>query len=84
MISIPIDNTSVNPARSLATAVYAGGWAMSQLWVFIVFPIVGGLLVSQALTLFTTPVLYLYFDRLGGLFRRRAPGPLQAPRPGEA
>lgn len=43
MISIPIDNTSVNPARSLATAVYAGGWAMSQLWVFIVFPIVGGL-----------------------------------------
>ena len=46
--------------------------------------IVGGLLVSQALTLFTTPVLYLYFDRLGGLFRRRAPGPLQAPHPGEA
>jgi len=44
MISIPIDNTSVNPARSLATAVYAGGWAMSQLWVFIVFPIVGGLI----------------------------------------
>jgi aquaporin Z len=44
LISIPIDNTSVNPARSLATAVYQGGWALSQLWVFIVFPIVGGIL----------------------------------------
>ena len=44
LISIPIDNTSVNPARSLATAVFQGGWALNQLWVFIVFPIVGGIL----------------------------------------
>ena len=44
LISIPIDNTSVNPARSLATAVFQGSWALSQLWVFIVFPIVGGIL----------------------------------------
>jgi aquaporin Z len=44
LISIPIDNTSVNPARSLATAIFQGGWALSQLWVFIVFPIVGGIL----------------------------------------
>jgi len=44
LISIPIDNTSVNPARSLATAVFQGGWALSQIWVFIVFPIVGGIL----------------------------------------
>ena len=35
-------NTSVNPARSLAPALFVGGWALSQLWVFIVFPIVGG------------------------------------------
>jgi len=44
LISIPIDNTSVNPARSLAAAVFQGSWALSQLWVFIVFPIVGGIL----------------------------------------
>jgi aquaporin Z len=44
LITIPIDNTSVNPARSLATAVFQGSWALEQLWVFIVFPIVGGLI----------------------------------------
>lgn len=44
LISIPIDNTSVNPARSVAAAIYGGGDALAQLWVFIVFPIVGGLL----------------------------------------
>jgi aquaporin Z len=44
LITIPIDNTSVNPARSIATAVFQGSWALEQLWVFIVFPIVGGVL----------------------------------------
>lgn len=44
LVTIPIDNTSVNPARSLATAVFQGTWALEQLWVFIVFPIIGGLL----------------------------------------
>jgi aquaporin Z len=44
LISIPVDNTSVNPARSLAPALFVGGWALSQLWVFIVFPIVGGVI----------------------------------------
>ncbi|MFM8553630.1 MAG: aquaporin [Acidimicrobiales bacterium] len=44
MISIPVDNTSVNPARSFAMAVYAGGDALSQLWAFVVFPIIGGVL----------------------------------------
>ncbi|MEU1972475.1 aquaporin Z [Microbacterium sp. NPDC019599] len=46
LISIPIDNTSVNPARSIATAIYGGPDALLQLWVFIVFPIVGGLLAG--------------------------------------
>ena len=45
---IPIDNASVNPARSIATAVYGGGVALSQLWVFLVFPIVGGLIAGFA------------------------------------
>lgn len=44
LISIPIDNTSVNPARSIATAIFQGTWALDQLWVFIVFPFVGGIL----------------------------------------
>jgi aquaporin Z len=44
LITIPVDNTSVNPARSIATAVFQGGWALRQLWFFIVFPIVGGVL----------------------------------------
>ena len=46
LISIPIDNTSVNPARSIATAIYGGPAALGQLWVFIVFPIVGALIAG--------------------------------------
>ncbi|MDR1824590.1 MAG: aquaporin Z [Bifidobacteriaceae bacterium] len=46
LISIPIDNTSVNPARSLAAAVYGGGWALGQLWLFILFPIAGGVVAG--------------------------------------
>jgi aquaporin Z len=44
LISIPVTNTSVNPARSTGVAVFAGGWAVSQLWLFWVAPIVGGIL----------------------------------------
>ena len=44
LISIPVTNTSVNPARSTGVAVFAGGWAVAQLWLFWVAPIVGGLL----------------------------------------
>src|SRR6478609_446548 len=41
LISIPVTNTSVNPARSTAVAFFAGGWAFSQLWLFWVAPLVG-------------------------------------------
>ena len=41
LISIPITNTSVNPARSTGPALFVGGWAISQLWLFWVAPIVG-------------------------------------------
>jgi aquaporin Z len=44
LISIPVTNTSVNPARSTGVAVYVGGWALSQLWLFWVAPIAGGIL----------------------------------------
>ncbi len=44
LISIPVTNTSVNPARSTAVAIFVGGWAIQQLWLFWVAPIVGGIL----------------------------------------
>lgn len=44
LISIPVTNTSVNPARSTGVAVFTGGWAIGQLWLFWVAPIAGGVL----------------------------------------
>lgn len=44
LVSIPVTNTSVNPARSTGVAVFVGDWAMAQLWLFWVAPIVGGML----------------------------------------
>jgi aquaporin Z len=44
LISIPVTNTSVNPARSTGVAVFVGGWAVAQLWLFWVAPIIGAML----------------------------------------
>ena len=46
LISIPVTNTSVNPARSTATALFVGGWALQQLWLFWVAPVVGAALAG--------------------------------------
>ncbi len=46
LISIPVTNTSVNPARSTGVALFEGGWAISQLWLFWVAPIVGAALAG--------------------------------------
>ena len=70
LITIPVDNTSVNPARSLSTAVFQGGWALDQLWVFIVFPSRGGHLGRRRLA-----------GPAAGL-RRAARGDLRGGRPG--
>jgi aquaporin Z len=48
LVSIPVTNTSVNPARSTGVALYAGGWAIRQLWLFWVAPIAGGVLGALA------------------------------------
>ena len=48
LISIPVTNTSVNPARSTGVAVFVGGWALAQLWLFWVAPIVGAVLGAVA------------------------------------
>jgi len=52
MVAIPITGTSVNPARSLGPALFAGGMAMQQLWLFIVAPLVGGILAAITRKLF--------------------------------
>ena len=48
LVSIPVTNTSVNPARSTGPALFVGGWAISQLWLFWVAPIAGALLAGVA------------------------------------
>jgi aquaporin Z len=46
LVSIPVTNTSVNPARSTGPALFVGGWALSQLWLFWVAPILGACLAG--------------------------------------
>jgi len=46
LISIPVTNTSVNPARSTGPALFVGGWALAQLWLFWVAPLLGGVLAG--------------------------------------
>ena len=46
LISIPVTNTSVNPARSISQAIFVGGWAIEQLWLFILAPMVGAALAG--------------------------------------
>lgn len=52
LISIPVTNTSVNPARSISQAIFVGDWALAQLWLFVVIPIAGAALAG---------VVYKYF-----------------------
>jgi aquaporin Z len=55
LISIPVTNTSVNPARSTGVAIFQGGWALAQLWVFWVVPLVGGAAGGLAYRLLLEP-----------------------------
>lgn len=48
LVTIPVTNTSVNPARSTGPAIFAGGWALGQLWLFYLAPIIGGMLAGFA------------------------------------
>jgi len=47
LVGIPVDNLSVNPARSIGPAIFAGGWALGQLIVFIVAPMIGAVVASS-------------------------------------
>jgi aquaporin Z len=46
LVGIPVDNLSVNPARSIGPALFVGGWALQQLWLFIVAPLIGGVIAA--------------------------------------
>ncbi len=66
LISIPVDNCSVNPARSTGVALFQGGWAVHQLWLFWLMPLLGGAaggLIHRAL-----------FEERGALSQQTAPG----------
>jgi aquaporin Z len=64
LVGIPVTNASVNPARSTGPALFVGGWAMSQLWLFWVAPLIGAILAG------------LIYPALYGEARRVAPGRL--------
>ena len=55
LVSIPVTNTSVNPARSISQALFVGGWALSQLWLFIIVPILGAAVAGLVYKFFATP-----------------------------
>ena len=55
LISIPVTNTSVNPARSTGVALFQGGWALAQLWLFWVAPIAGALIGARIYRLIGAP-----------------------------
>jgi aquaporin Z len=54
LIGIPVTNLSVNPARSTGPAVFVGGWAVEQLWLFWVAPILGAALAGAVYMVFAT------------------------------
>lgn len=56
LISIPVTNTSVNPARSISQALFVGGWAISQLWLFILAPIIGAVIGAIIYNIMSSPV----------------------------
>jgi aquaporin Z len=56
LVGIPVTNTSVNPARSIGPAVFVGGWALAQLWLFIVAPLIGSGLAAAVYLALRAPV----------------------------
>lgn len=56
LVGIPVDNLSVNPARSIGPALFVGGWALQQLWLFIVAPLIGAAIAAAIYSLLRQPV----------------------------
>jgi aquaporin Z len=56
LVGIPITNTSVNPARSIGPALFVGGWALQQLWLFILAPLLGATVAAGIYTAIRVPI----------------------------
>jgi aquaporin Z len=56
LVGIPVTNTSVNPARSIGPALFVGGWALQQLWMFIVAPFLGAIIAAVVYFAIRLPV----------------------------
>ena len=72
LVSIPVTNTSVNPARSTGPALFVGGWALAQLWLFWVAPLIGGALGRRDLSLAQREPGGIVEGREDGLICKRA------------
>lgn len=59
LVGIPVTNMSVNPARSIGPAVFVGGWALSQIWLFIVAPLIGGAVAAGVYKIIRIPDLQI-------------------------
>jgi aquaporin Z len=57
LVGIPVTNTSVNPARSIGPAIFVGGWALQQLWLFILAPLAGAVLAAVLYNVMRVPIL---------------------------
>jgi aquaporin Z len=57
LVGIPVTNTSVNPARSIGPAVFVSGWALGQLWLFLIAPIIGAVIAAYTYLAIETPIL---------------------------
>jgi aquaporin Z len=66
LVGIPVTNLSVNPARSTAPAIFVGGWALKQLWLFWVAPILGAALAGAVYTVFETKPEPMVREALSG------------------
>ncbi|GAC1705271.1 MAG: aquaporin Z [Flavisolibacter sp.] len=59
LVGIPVTNTSVNPARSIGPAIFVGGWALSQLWVFIIAPLLGAVIAAGVYLVTHNPLVVI-------------------------
>lgn len=59
LVGIPVTNTSVNPARSIGSAIFVGGWALQQLWLFILSPFIGAAIAAGVYSVIRVPAVFI-------------------------
>lgn len=81
IVAIPVTNASINPARSIGPAVFVGGWAIHQLWLFIAAPLLGGAAASGVYRIIEVPLLHAREAERGRAAREVEPIPETPERP---